>query len=107
MFNLKKRRLNLPAHIVSAENNKVIFEVKSNGLKYKKGHIAMVTVSTKEKAVGGKKVIVSDVVAQGPISDVSGKQVTICSNKNNTTISEKALMEAKNNNKKLNFKILY
>lgn len=48
---------------------------------------------------------VSDVVAQGPISDIRGKHITIRSNRNNLIVSRKAALEAKNNKSKKKVKV--
>ena len=54
----------------------------------------------------GKPVIVSDVVAQGPIAEVSGKRVTICSSRNNPIVSRRAATEAKKHDTKVNVRVV-
>lgn len=68
--------------------------------------MVVATVSTKEKTTEGKPVIVSDVVAQGPIAEVSGKRVTICSSRNNPIVSRRAATEAKKHDTKVNVRVV-
>ena len=103
MFKRKKRSLSAPARIVSADGNKVVVEVEIDKAKYRRGQVVVATVSTKEKTTEGKPVIVSDVVAQGPIAEVNGKRVTICSSRNNPIVSRRAATEAKKHDTILNF----
>lgn len=97
MFKRRKRNLSVPAHVVSADGEALVVEVETNNVNYKKGQIATAIVSTRERGIGGKMVNVSDVVAQGPISDIRGKYITIRSNRNNIIVSRKAALEAKKN----------
>ena len=106
MFKRKKRSLSAPARIVSADGNKVVVEVEIDKAKYRRGQVVVATVSTKEKTTEGKPVIVSDVVAQGPIAEVSGKRVTICSSRNNTIVSRRAATEAKKHDTKVNVRVV-
>ena len=64
------------------------------------------TVSTKEKTTEGKPVIVSDVVAQGPIAEVNGKRVTICSSRNNPIVSRRAAKKEKKHDTKVNVRVV-
>lgn len=68
--------------------------------------MVVATVSTKEKTTEGKPVIVSDVVAQGPIAEVNGKRVTICSSRNNPIVSRRAATEAKKHDTKVNVRVV-
>lgn len=56
-------------------------------------------------AFGGKLVDVSDVIAQGSITDIQGKNITIRSNSNNLLIYRKAKMQAKKSNAKVKVKV--
>lgn len=105
MFKRRKRNLSVPAHVVSTDGDVLVVEVEISNVKYKKGQIATAIVSTRERGIGGKMVNVSDVVAQGPISDIRGKHITIRSNRNNLIVSRKAALEAKKNNSKVKVKV--
>lgn len=94
MLKRKKERLSVPACIVSTDGNEVVVEVKMDKAKYKRGQRVVATVSTKEKTLEGKPVIVSDVVAQGAIAEVNGKRVTIRSSRCNPIVSQRAATEA-------------
>lgn len=56
-------------------------------------------------AFGGKLVDISDVIAQGSITDIQGKNITIRSNSNNLLIYRKAKMQAKKSNAKVKVKV--
>lgn len=94
MYKRKRASLNVPAYIVSSDENRLVLEFEIDKSKYKKGQIVVATVSTKEKTKDGKTVAVSDVVAQGPIQEVVGKRITICTSKRNPIVSQRAKDEA-------------
>lgn len=106
MFKRKLANLGIPARIVSTDENKTVIELEINKPKYKRGQMAVATVSTQEKTLQGKPIIVSDVVAQGLISEVNGKLVTICSNKSNPIVSRRAAINAKEHATKVNVKFV-
>ena len=54
----------------------------------------------------GKSVVVSDVVAQGPIAAVSGRLITIRSRRNNPIVSQNAATEAKERATKVNVRVV-
>lgn len=105
MFFRKKKKISVPAYIVSTHGNDIVVEIEADNIKYKKGQIATAIVSTKQKAFRGKMVDVSDVIAQGPITDIKGKNITIRSNSNNLLISRKATIQAKKNNAQVRVKV--
>lgn len=106
MFKRKKESLSVPAHIVSTAGNHVVIEVEIDKAKYKKGQRVVATVSTEERTSEGKPIIVSDVVAQGAIAEVSGRRVTICSNRNNPIVSRKAATKAQKHSEKVSVRVV-
>lgn len=106
MFKREKRSLGVPARIVSTDGNEVVVELEIDKTKYKRGQMVVATVSTKEKTLEGKPVLVSDVVAQGKIAEVSGKRVTICSSRKNPIVSRRAAAEAKERATKVNVRVV-
>ena len=60
----------------------------------------------KKKQQKENPLFVSDVVAQGPIAEVSGKRVTICSSRNNPIVSRRAATEAKKHDTKVNVRVV-
>lgn len=95
MFERKKRSLSTPAYVVSTNGDKMTIELKKDMAGYKMGQTVVATVSTEGMTSKRKPVIISDVVAQGSITDIKGNHVTIRSNKNNPIISQRAAAEAK------------
>lgn len=106
MIKRKKTSLGVPAHIVSADGNEIVVELEMDMTKCKRGQMVVATVSTKEKNLEGKHVVVSDVVAQGPIAEVSGKRVTISSSRNNPIVSLSAATEAKERAAKVKVRVV-
>lgn len=106
LFNRKKKNISIPAHIVSADENKVVIELEIDKAQYRKGQMVVATVSTREKSSRGKPLIVSDVIAQGPIADISGKRMTISSSRKNPIVSQRAAVEAKNQAAKVNVRVI-
>ncbi len=103
---MNKIKLNTLGKVVSANEDTVVVKIDADGRKYKKGQIVVATVSSKEKTLRGKTVIVSDVVAQGPIKNIIGNRVTICTNRNNPIVSRKAAMDARKAGSLVKVKIL-
>lgn len=106
MLKRKKKSLSVPAHIVSTNGNEMVVELEIDKTKYKRGQMVVATVSTREKTLVGKPVLVSDVVAQGKIAEISGKRVTICSSRNNPIVSRRAATEAKERATKVNVRVI-
>lgn len=106
MLKRKKESLSVPARIVSTEGNKVVVEVEVDKAKYKRGQRVVAIVSTNEKTLEGKPVIVSDVVAQGAIAEVNGKRVTICSSRRNPIVSQRAATEAQKHSAKVSVRVV-
>jgi hypothetical protein len=106
MLKRKKKSMSVPARIVSTNENKLVVELDIDKAKYKKGQMVVATVSAKEKTLGGKPVVVSDVVAQGPIEDITGKCVTICTRKRNPIVSQRAAVDAKQHAKTVSVRVV-
>lgn len=106
MLKRKKESLSVPARIVSTEGNKVVVEVEVDKAKYKRGQRVVAIVSTNEKTLEGKQVIVSDVVAQGAIAEVNGKRVTICSSRRNPIVSQRAATDAQKHSAKVSVRVV-
>lgn len=102
----KKKNVSVPAYIVDTNGNEVVVKLDVDDAMYKRGQIAVATVSTKGRTLGGKSVVISDVVAQGPIAAVEGPLVTIRSNRNNPIVSRSAAIEAKENATKVRVKVV-
>lgn len=106
MIKRKKEVISVPAHIVSADGNEIVVELEIDKAKYERGQRVVATVSTKEKTLGGKSVIVSDVVAQGAIAAINGKQVTISSSRRNPIVSTRAATEAQKHSSKVSLRVV-
>ena len=106
MFKRKSKIDNVNAYVVSEEGNKLVIEFEGDKGEYFKGQRVVATVSIPKKTALGREALVADVIAQGIISDISGRRITICSKKNNPIISRKALMEAKKGSAVVNMKVL-
>ncbi len=106
MYRRKGKSLNVPAHIVHSDENRLVVEFEIDKAKYKKGQMIVATVSTKEKTKQGKSVVVSDVVAQGPIEEITGKRVTIHTNKRNPIVSQRAKKDAIEHKKKISLRVV-
>ncbi|RKI99552.1 hypothetical protein [uncultured Parabacteroides sp.] len=102
----KKRNQSVPARIVSTNGNEVVVELDVDKTMCKRGQLAVATVSTKGRTLRGKSVVVSDVVAQGPIAAVSGRLITIRSRRNNPIVSQNAATEAKERATKVNVRVV-
>ena len=94
MFKVKERGKYVKGRIVSIDKDKIIISFDSEDFKYKKGQRVRATVSTTRKTALGKNAKISEVIAQGTISEVVGKTVTIHSKCSNPIISQKALLIA-------------
>lgn len=100
----KRKASDAFGYIVSIEGNKTIIEMDESihGI----GQKVSAIVSAKENTSKGKPVIVSDVVAQGKIVGIDGRQITICSSQYNPIISPKAAMEALKHSIKIKVKAI-
>ena len=92
MFNSKARGKYVKGHIVSVDQDKIVISFDSEDSAYKKGQRVRATVSSTRKTALGRNAKISEVIAQGIISEVEGKTVTIHSKSSNPIISQKALL---------------
>lgn len=100
----KRKASDVFGYIVSIEGNKMTIEMDK--FIYEIGQKVSAIASTKENTSKGRPVIVSDVVAQGKIVGVDGRQITICSSQYNPIISTKAAMEALKHSTKIKVKAI-
>ena len=91
MLKTKARGKYVTGHIVSVDKDKVVISVETDDKVYKKGQLVRATVSTTRKTALGRNAKVSEIIAQGAISEVSGRMVTIHSKSSNPIISQKAI----------------
>lgn len=94
MFKAKAKGKYAKGHIVSVDQDKIIISFESEDSSYKKGQRVRATVSTTRKTALGRNAKISEVIAQGTISEVEGNTVTIHSKSSNPIISQKALFAA-------------
>lgn len=91
MRKTKARGTHVTGQIVSVDKDKVVISVETDDKVYKKGQLVRATVSTTRKTALGRNAKIAEVIAQGAISEVSGKMITIHSKSSNPIISQKAI----------------
>lgn len=82
------------ASIVKFGENDVIILLESDGKEYKIGQKIMATVPVSRKTGRGRWANIAEVVAQGTVTNVEGKKITIDSKRNRPIISPMILKKA-------------
>ena len=103
MFRAKAKGMCINGHVVSVDKDKVVIAVE-NGAACQKGQRVRATVGTMRKTALGRNAKVSEVIAQGTISAVSGRNVTIHSKSSNPIVSQRALRTTSNSDVVVNIK---